>query len=132
MDQGPLRRLIQAMRQSAVPDCPPDDDGRLLRSFVARGDQNAFELLLWRHGPMVLGVCRRLLTNPHDAEDAFQATFLALVKKAGSIAAGAALGSWLYRVAWRVSLRLRAALARRARREQPGVEDVPAALSADP
>jgi HlyD family secretion protein len=131
MDQGPLRRLIHSLRQSAAPDCPPDDDGQLLRNFLTRGDQNAFELLLWRHGPMVLGVCRRLLANPHDAEDAFQATFLALVKKAGSITAGAALGSWLYRVACRVALRLRAALARRARREQPGVEDMPAAASVD-
>src|SRR5438067_1142699 len=99
MDQGPLRRLIHSLRQSAVPGCAPEDDAQLLRNFLTRGDQNAFELLLWRHGPMVLGVCRRLLSNPHDAEDAFQATFLTLLKKAGSITAGAALGGWLYRVA---------------------------------
>src|SRR5262249_15460177 len=80
------------------------------------GDQNAFELLLWRHGPMVLGVCRRLLRAEHDVEDAFQATFLTLIKKGRSITAGAALGAWLYRGAYRVALRLRAGQARRAGR----------------
>jgi RND family efflux transporter MFP subunit len=126
MDQGPLRRLLQAVRSSAAPAAGnPDDDATLLRRFVNCGDQNAFELLLWRHGPMVLGVCRRLLRDAHDAEDAFQATFLALIKKGRAIMTGAALGGWLYRVAYRVALRLRAGLARRARHEHcGGVEEL--------
>ena len=61
-------------------------DGQLLERFVARGDDAAFEALLCRHGPMVYGVCRRLLPHQHDAEDAFQATFLVLADRARSIA----------------------------------------------
>jgi RNA polymerase sigma factor (sigma-70 family) len=80
-------------------------DGELLRRFVRARDQAAFELLVWRHGPMVFGLCRRLLRHEQDAEDAFQATFLALARKAGSIGNGNALASWLYKVAYRVACR---------------------------
>jgi RND family efflux transporter MFP subunit len=73
---------------------------------------------------MVLGVCRRHLSNPQDADDAFQATFLTLVKKAGSVVNGSALASWLYQVAYRVALRARISLARRAHRERPGMGDL--------
>src|SRR5262245_9719238 len=76
-------------------------DGQLLERFVAgRGDaaETAFHALVSRHGPMVLGVCRRTLAHPHDAEDAFQATFLILVRKAGSVRVGDSLGPWLYGV----------------------------------
>jgi RND family efflux transporter MFP subunit len=134
MDQGPLRRLLQALRSSTGSSAVgPDDDASLLHRFLTRGDQNAFELLLWRHGPMVLGVCRRLLRAEQDAEDAFQATFLTLIKKGRSITAGAALGAWLYRVAYRAALRLRAGQARRAQRERPGaVEELPAPPLAGP
>ena len=59
-------------------------DAELLEGFVQRRDAAAFEVLVWRHGPMVLGVCRHVLRHEHDAEDAFQATFLVLVRKAGS------------------------------------------------
>jgi RNA polymerase sigma factor (sigma-70 family) len=83
-------------------------DGELLDRFVRRRDEAAFEALFWRHGPMVLAVCRRLLP-PADAEDAFQATFLVLVRKAASIGRREAVGAWLYRVAYRVALRARAA-----------------------
>jgi RND family efflux transporter MFP subunit len=133
MDQGPLRRLLQALRSTTGPaGGNPDDDASLLRRFLTCGDQNAFELLLWRHGPMVLGVCRRLLRDEHDAEDAFQAAFLALIKKGRSIKAGSALGAWLYRVAYRVALRLRAGLSRRALHERPGpVEELPAPAAPD-
>ncbi|HJT75856.1 MAG TPA: sigma factor, partial [Gemmataceae bacterium] len=79
-------------------------DGQLLERFVAEGDQAAFEVLVWRHGPMVLNVCRRLLRRPEDAEDAFQAAFLVLVRKARSVRRADALGAWLYRVAYRVAL----------------------------
>ena len=127
MDREPLRRLLRSLRQVTEPaDAAAVSDARLLERFVASRDQAAFELLLRRHGPMVLGVCRRLLAQPHDAEDAFQATFLTLVRKADSIAHGAAVGSWLYQVAYRVSLRARAARAARARREQRDVDRLPA------
>src|SRR5262249_55518639 len=90
------------------------EDGELLRRFAATGDVNAFELLLWRHERMVLGVCRRVLRDVHDAEDAFQATFLVLARKARLIAARRAVTTWLYTVASRVALN---ALKQRTRRQ---------------
>ncbi len=74
-------------------------EAQLLERFLARGDQSAFEAIVMRHGPMVLGVCRRLLGDPHDVEDAFQATFLILLRKAGTIRDRQVLGTWLYGVA---------------------------------
>src|SRR5438477_10039625 len=76
-------------------------DGQLLERFTRRGEGAAFEALLRRHGPMVLGVCRRLLRDPHEAEDAFQATFLLLVRKAGALREPESLGPWLHGVARR-------------------------------
>jgi RNA polymerase sigma factor (sigma-70 family) len=90
------------------------EDGELLRRFAATGDANAFELLLWRHERMVMGVCRRVLRDVHDAEDAFQATFLVLARKGRSIAARRAVTTWLYTVAYRVALN---ALKERTRRQ---------------
>jgi RNA polymerase sigma factor (sigma-70 family) len=89
-------------------------DEELLRRFGATGDADAFELLLWRHERMVMGVCRRVLRNRHDAEDAFQASFLVLARKARSIAARRAVTTWLYTVAYRVALN---ALKERMRRQ---------------
>src|SRR4051794_30287179 len=83
-------------------------EGQLLDRFVASNDEAAFEALLSRHGPMVLGVCRRLLRDPNDVDDAFQATFLVLVRKAGTLRRRALLGNWLYGVAYRVAARSRA------------------------
>src|SRR5688500_15795184 len=80
----------------------PPGDGALLDRFVEGCDEAAFEALVARHGPMVLGVCRRLL-GPHDADDAFQATFLVLIRKAGRIRNPDRLGPWLYGVATRVA-----------------------------
>src|SRR5947209_8273470 len=80
-------------------------EAQLLDRFVARRDEAAFEALLTRHGPMVLGVCRHVLRDPHAVEDAFQATFLVMVRKAGAIRRGEALGPWLYKVAHRVAVR---------------------------
>src|SRR5262249_18417895 len=74
-------------------------DGELLEQFIGRRDEAAFEALLRRHGPMVWGVCRRLLPDEADAEDAFQATFLVLVKKAAGIRPRGMVGNWLYGVA---------------------------------
>jgi DNA-directed RNA polymerase specialized sigma24 family protein len=74
-------------------------DALLLERFVDQWDQAAFGDLVRRHGPMVLGVCRRILRDPHAAEDAFQATFLLLVRKAGSVRKRQSVGPWLYGVA---------------------------------
>jgi RNA polymerase sigma factor (sigma-70 family) len=102
-------------------DLPPDgagmSDGQLLGRFVAERDETAFEVLMRRHGPMVLGVCRRVLTDAHDVEDAFQATFLVLVRKAASISRREQVGNWLYGAAYRAALQARAAR-RRIRERQ--------------
>src|SRR5262249_51578111 len=96
-------------------------DAQLLERFVRLRDETAFEALLHRHGPLVFGVCRKFLYNPHDAEDAFQATFLILARKAGSVAPGSLLGHWLYGVACRVAARARKTALRQAR-EQSGAD----------
>jgi RNA polymerase sigma factor (sigma-70 family) len=99
-------------------------EGQLLECFLARRDEAAFEALVRRLGPMVLGVCRRLLRDPHDVEDAFQATFLVLVRKAASLRRRELLGNFLYGVAYRTALDARAAAARRRAREKQ-VSDMP-------
>ncbi len=95
---------------------------QLLERFVARRDEPAFAALVARHGPMVLSVCRRLLADPHDVEDAFQATFLVLVRRAGSLRDRDRLAPWLFGVARRVAGRARRDAARRRDRERPGAE----------
>lgn len=118
-----LRTLIQHLRRSVCPHGEDTlSDAQLLERWVQQHDEAAFEVLLWRHGPMVLSVCRRLLRDSHNIEDAFQAAFLTLVRKAASIRRPQALAAWLYRVAYRIALRLRCESAERARREQPGAE----------
>jgi RNA polymerase sigma factor (sigma-70 family) len=94
-------------------------DGGLLARFVTTRDEAAFAALVRRHGPMVLGVCRRALRHTQDAEDAFQATFWVLARKAGSVRRRAALGSWLYRVAQRTAQEARAMRARHRAKERP-------------
>jgi len=98
----------------------------LLECFLADGDHAAFEALVARHGPMVLGVCRRLLVSPHDADDAFQATFLLLVRKARGLHDPDRLAPWLYGVATRVAIKARARSARQQARHEAGIENVPA------
>jgi RNA polymerase sigma factor (sigma-70 family) len=130
MGTQPLGTFLRRLRQViGVREGSGLADAQLLERFVAGRDEAAFEVLVWRHGPMVLAVCRRLLRHEQDAEDAFQATFLALARKAGSIARRETLAAWLHRVASRVALRARRRTAQRAAREQPGVEAlaVPAA-----
>src|SRR5262245_46300568 len=103
-----LGRLLRQLRAllGATPGVGRTD-GHLLHSFAAGGDEAAFAALLERHGPMVLGVCRRVLTHEQDAEDAFQATFLVLVRRAGAVRNQASVGSWLHGVAQRIATRAR-------------------------
>ncbi len=93
-------------------------EGQLLRQFATWGDEAAFEALVTRHGPMVLAVCRRLLYDPHDVEDAFQATFLVLLRRAGSLRDTDPLSPWLHGVAYRVAARIRARMACRPAQER--------------
>jgi RNA polymerase sigma factor (sigma-70 family) len=106
-------------------------DAQLLAGFLSESDGGAFEQLVRRHGPMVLRVCRDLLRDPHDCEDAFQATFLVFVRRAGTIRDGDSLGRWLYGVAHRVARRARAQASRRRLRERQVPEMTAAALGPD-
>jgi RNA polymerase sigma factor (sigma-70 family) len=99
-------------------------DGELLEAFVASRDGAFFEALVRRHGPMVLGVCRRILGDVHDADDAFQAAFLVLLRRAASVVPRASVGNWLYGVAVRTALEARKRSARRRARETQ-LEDRP-------
>src|ERR1700704_4625880 len=109
--------VLQHIRSAAAPGDGPTD-GELLARFVERRDENAFAALVGRHGPMVLGVCRRILGNDADSEDAFQATFLVLVRKAPSLTARAILGDWLHGVARYTALKAKAAAVHRRAKEQ--------------
>jgi RNA polymerase sigma factor (sigma-70 family) len=116
----PLQTVVRHLRRLAGPDGDgAPADAQLLGRFVATGDPAALELLVWRHGAMVLGVCRRVLRHEQDAEDAFQATFLALARKARSVARRASVGGWLYTVAYRAALAARERASRRSGREVP-------------
>jgi RNA polymerase sigma factor (sigma-70 family) len=103
---------------------PDGTDADLLGRFLATRDEHAFARLVRRHGPTVLGVCRRVTGDHHLAEDAFQAAFVVLAARAGSVRPRAALPAWLYAVAYRTALRARTVSDRRRRREAP-VETLP-------
>src|SRR5262249_40747404 len=94
------------------------DDAELLARFEASRDEAAFEALVCRHGPMVLRVCQRMLRDPHAAEDAFQATFLVLARRAASARAYASAAGWLHGVAHNVALRARRDAVRRREHER--------------
>ena len=108
-------------------DHSPDFEGdlcdvELLRRFVAGRDESAFAKLVSRHGPLVMAVCRRVLWNEQDAEDAFQATFLVLSRKAGSVRKSVSLTAWLHKTAFRIALRARAG---RSHRRESSLEGEP-------
>jgi RNA polymerase sigma factor (sigma-70 family) len=108
---GPLLRHLRKVLDPAHGANVGDDE--LLERFVRQRDETAFELLVWRHQRMVLAVCRRVLGNAHDVEDAFQATFLTLARKAESLRRHPAVAGWLHRVAYHIALRARKNAAQR-------------------
>jgi RNA polymerase sigma factor (sigma-70 family) len=128
----PLNGLLQQLRKMAAAHVNREStDGELIDCFVRSRDEAAFAALIERHGPMVLGVCARLLPNRQDAEDACQATFLVLARKAASIRKKRSLGSWLHGVARRIAINLKREYARRAARERVAETIVPKDPAAD-
>jgi RNA polymerase sigma factor (sigma-70 family) len=118
MAKGQLNGILQHLRRIAVcRDSAARTDGELLEGYLTAQDELAFEALLLRHGPMVLGVCRRVLRNEADAHDAFQATFLVFVRKAASIVPRARVGNWLHGVAYKTALKARAMSRQRRAKE---------------
>src|SRR6201982_1898319 len=114
MATSQLGRVLQTLRSATV---PPEGagltDGQLLECYVRGREEAAFAALVRRHGPMVWGVVRRVLRGHQDAEDAFQATFLVLVRKASAVTPKELVANWLYGVAYRTALKARATAARR-------------------
>jgi RNA polymerase sigma factor (sigma-70 family) len=114
-----LEPLLRCLRRAAAPDATAGlSDAELLARFLTHRDESAFAAIVHRHGPLILGVCRRVLRDLHAAEDAFQATFLVLARKASSIARPEVLGHWLHGVACRTAARARADAARRRAHER--------------
>ena len=128
-----LNGVVQTLRRVAERQSLADQsDAELLERFVAQREQAAFEVLVRRHGSIVLGVCRRQARNAHDADDAFQATFMTLARKAGAIRGSDAVRAWLYKVAWRIAIRARARAVRRATCEERVGNLAELALASDP
>jgi RNA polymerase sigma factor (sigma-70 family) len=132
MSRRPFNRVLGYLRRVSAPDAPGDGD--LLDRFISQQDQAAFEALLCRHGGLVWAVCRRGLFDDADAEDAFQATFLVLLRKARTLDGSGSLAGWLYAVAQRVVRKAREQAARRAYKEREGAAMRPseAALPPEP
>jgi RNA polymerase sigma factor (sigma-70 family) len=125
MTTGTLNGVIQQLRTAALPrDLTGLADGQLLERFALQRDPDAFEVLVRRHAAMVWGVCQRVLRHREEAEDAFQATFLDLVRKAASVLPREAVANWLFGVAYRTALKARGVAARRNGHERQ-VSDMP-------
>src|SRR5262245_1134642 len=123
MATGQLNGVIQHLRRAMLlRDGAGLTDGQLLEDYISRRDEAALAALVQRHGPMVWGVCRRVLSNYHDAEDAFQATFLVLVRKVTTVQPKEMVASWLYGVAHQTALKARATVGTRTGRERQVVE----------
>jgi RNA polymerase sigma factor (sigma-70 family) len=123
MPTSQSNRAIEHLRRALLTrDGGGLTDGQLLGCYIEHKDEAAFEALVRRHGPMVLAVCRRLLQDDHAAEDAFQATFLVLVRRATAIRPREMLPNWLYGVAYQTARKTRAAAARRRATERQVVK----------
>ncbi len=133
MDGARLRTIIRRLRRAVTPASDGGlTDADLLRRWVTHRDEAAFEALLWRHAAAVLSVCRRVLGDAHEAEDAAQAAFLTLARKAGSIGRRQAVVAWLYTVAYRTALRARACVSRSVSFPPHDLDALPARPVADP
>jgi RNA polymerase sigma factor (sigma-70 family) len=124
-----LLRHIRRLVQRPGPD--PSSDAALLQRFTAHRDEEAFAALVRRHGPLVLGACRRVLRDLHEAEEVSQAVWLVLARKAASVRPPGRLAAWLHGVAHHLALNARRAAARRRRHEAGGIHREPAAAKAD-
>src|SRR5262245_61421595 len=135
MSDGFLPQFLRSLRRAVGQGGRPDlTDADLLRRFLDQKDPAAFEVLVWRHAALVLAVCRRVLRRPADVDDAFQATFLVFVQRAGSIRRQETVAGWLYRVAYRTALRARRSAARRSAHEKqapprPAAESPPVSVA---
>jgi RNA polymerase sigma factor (sigma-70 family) len=119
MAEKPLETVLEQLRQAVcAPAAEELADQQLLQRFTTQQEEAAFATLVRRHGPMVFGVCRRVLRDAHQAEDAFQATFLVLARKAGSIRKQESVASWLHGVAYRIAGKARASAYRRSALER--------------
>src|SRR5262245_3082459 len=118
MTASVLQQVLHLSRAARLRSADAASDEVLLERYLAGRDEAAFAALLRRHGPMVLAACTRVLGHAHDAEDAFQATFLVLAQKAGSVRPRSHVGSWLHGVALRTAREAQRAAARRRAREQ--------------
>jgi len=127
----PGQTLLQHIRRLIRPAGDVATDADLLRRFVQEHDEAAFAELVTRHGPMVLGVCRRVLRDVHAADDAFQATFLVMVRRAGAMPWRESVGSWLYQVAYRTALKARTTAHRRHVHETEAATMRPGSSEAD-
>src|SRR4051812_22593765 len=132
MVTGQMNGVLEYLRRAMLPrEGAGLSDGQLLTAYVNRQDEAALAALVRRHGPLVWGVCRRVLRSHHDAEDAFQATFLVLARKAASIASRELLANWLYGVAHQTALNARKTVDKRRKRETQ-VAEMPEPATTDP
>jgi RNA polymerase sigma factor (sigma-70 family) len=133
MPDHPLGAVVGHLRHLLNPKAAGDQtDGQLLERFLAHREEAAFAAVVQRHGPLVLGLCRRLLGNVHDAEDAFQATFLVLARRANGLDRRGSLAGWLYGVAYRIAVRARLQAARRRAYERQAVPMTASGNAPDP
>ena len=132
MTTTPANIVLRHLRQIIPTPGDSRTDGQLLERFGGGHDDAAFAALVRRHGPMVMGVCRRALHNEQDAEDAFQATFLVLARKAACISKRESIGGWLHSVAYRLALRAKGRAERRGRVQKPLTDPLVDARGLDP
>jgi RNA polymerase sigma factor (sigma-70 family) len=133
MARAPLNHLVQQLRRLAgLPGAGALTDRQLLDRFVRHHEESAFAALVQRHGQLVLGVCRRVLQQEQDAEDAFQATFLVLARKAASVHWQESVSHWLYEVACRLARKAKVSRRQRQAREQQVVKQPAVASESDP